>query len=63
MCNPGMTVHRHEPALSQGCLHKVILGKKGFVGREEEGTLYGNTHARVEACSGHLCALQETHSH
>lgn len=63
VCNPGMTVHRHKPALSQGCLHEVILGKKRFVGREEEGALYGSIHAPVEAWPGHLCALQETHRH
>lgn len=56
-------MHRHKPALSQGCLHEVILGKKRFVGREEEGALYGSAHAPVEAWPGHLCALQETHRH
>ncbi|OWK61681.1 Chymotrypsin-like protease CTRL-1 [Lonchura striata] len=44
--NPNwMAVHRHKPALSQGCLHEVILEKKGFVGMEEEGALYAQALA------------------
>lgn len=43
-------------------LHQVILVKKGFAGTEKEGPLCGSTQVPVEACLGHLCALQETHN-